>query len=190
MKKFFDFYKVFDRQFWILVGALLVLTAISFGLQSMLFRTDAMPEFGEIRIGELTFGKILNIAVFVAIFGFTGWLNIRQNIVAQGKKIKMLIISICLSLGMIMFMYISVIAAYPWWIMVLCFVAIMYCEYVQHRQKIDTGRTYVVVAVALAYCVGAYLAMLLNKINPTIDNYGAFVLMITTLSVWFWPAGE
>ena len=191
MEKIKNFFaKWFDDEFGSALISLIIVTTISITVQCILLWTDALSLVSEFNLGTLSFGMVLDIVLFVAILVFALWTNNGPDtFIFLGTMGKGRVCLLFLTLSVIA-AYISVIFVYQWWVLLLSIAVLFLSEYALRRLKADDDRINLAFGIALIYCVGAYFAMLINNLEPTIDLWGLFAIMVTSIILYFKPAFE
>ena len=182
--------KWFDDEFWGAFLSLVVVCIISVCVQSFLFWADDLSLLSGFHIGTLSFGMVADVVLFATILAFALWTNNGPDtFMFLGTMGKGRVCLFFITLATIA-LYVSVIFAYLWWVLVLAIAVIFICEHALLRLKADDSRINLAFGVALIYCVGAYIALLLNDLVPAISLYGAFAIAVISLVMFFKPAME
>lgn len=179
MGKIKNLLSCFDEEFWSDVFALVVLLAISIGVQSLVFW-----------FGGFTIGTLIDVLLFIALIVWgKSLIHADNTFVYKGTAKKGWICVLCLFLTVIA-MYFSVVGIYLRLLLAVSFAMFVFCCIVLERMNVDTARLFFVLGLALFYCIGAYIAMLVNSIEPSISRGGIALISLVMLYVWFKPAFE
>lgn len=163
----------FSSEILVIFIALIVLTAILIGLQSLLIWIGGL--FTSIENLGITIDAILGFVLLFPLFLGAVFTNHEGN----GN--------ILVGLLAIMGIYISVVWYFHAGILVGCIVLL--CQSLRRLDKIGADPIWIHCGMSahLLYCIGAYFAMIFNGLEPASSVYGIVILSIVTLCIWFVP---
>lgn len=180
MRKTGDFKgSLVNGEFCLGIPFLLIISALSIGVQGLLVRIGGLfpsVEYLSIAI-DAVFGGILLLLMHLKIdlIRFTIGERAKENLLwcFMVEQAVIYIYVVCwghwlvLAIGLLL---LSSSARLP--------------EYEYHRA---CSEVYETECICLLYSIGAYVALLLNGIEPAASIYGIIVLLIVTLIMWFVP---
>lgn len=163
------------------VLAIILVFAVS--LQSLLFWIGGLlPAW---HLGYLSMGVILNLLVFSPIV-WMFWEIGRDHYFFPYKGTKelgaffgfiVMFLSLCA--------YIYITSFYSGQALILTVLLLMVCIGRLTGIDADVPRLCTVAGILYIYCLGGYLAMLINGLAPAIDIYGLTLLIFVTAVLWF-----
>lgn len=183
MSKVKDLLKCFDGEFLNAFFGLIIALALSIGIQSFFFW------FGELSSTPENVGYFLDIGVFVIWVLFASNADNSDLFPFKGTKEKGAIYLNAVwvaTVGVYAYMF----CAIDVWAPALCFVVMLWGWIMLKKLYADTDILSYTVGISLFYCIGTYVAMLLNGIAPLVDVYGIVLLALAALIVWFKPVFE
>lgn len=183
MRKGKDLLKCFDGEFLNAFFGLIVALALSIGIQSFFFW------FGELSSTPENVGYFLDIGVFVIWVLFASNTDDADLFPFKGTKEKGVIylnVVWAATIGAYAYMFCAIDA----WALALCLVVMLWGWIMLEKLSANTDILSYTIGISLFYCIGTYVAMLLNGIAPFIDVYGITLLSLAALIVWFKPVFE
>lgn len=169
----------FDVEFWSNCIALVVLLAISIGVQSLVFW-----------LAGYTIGTLIDALLFVALIVWgKSLIHADNTFVYKGTNKKGWFCVLCMFLAVIA-VYFSVVGIYLQSLLAVSLVVFVFCGIWLEKMNADTARLFFVLGLALFYCIGAYFAMFINGIDTPIERSGVYLISGVTLLVWFKPTFE
>ena len=166
----------FGEEFWELFIVVLVASAVSVGVQSLLMWIGGLcPSVQNL---GLTIDAILFMLLVLPAFIGAGLTNHRGN----GN--------ILVGLTAIMGIYISVVWYFHAGILVGCLVLLFSAMWRLHKLGVDTFWLAIGVYSYVCYGIGAYFAMIFNGFEPAINLYGIVILIIAAICILLIPVTE
>ena len=160
-------------EFWGLLTVLIAMTAMLFGLQSVI-----------IRIGEL-FPSVECLGIAIdAVLGFIliAPLFLGSSLTEHEGNGNMFVASLA-----IMGIYVSVVWYFNWFCFIACIVILWFNLRWLEKLGGDVLWIYCGACFYILYCIGAYFALLINNFAPAADIYGIAVLSAAAIVGWMYP---
>ncbi len=170
---------LFDGEFCLGIPFLLIISALSIGFQSLLvWFCGLFPSVEHLGIAMdyLFWGILLMLMdLKIDLIRFTIDQRAKENLMC-GFMVEQAVI------------YIYVVCWGHWLLLVIGLLLLSSSlnlhEYEYHRA---CSEVYEAECICLLYSIGAYVALLLNGIEPVANIYGIIVLSLVTLILWFAP---
>ncbi len=168
-----------DGEFCLGIPLFLIISALSIGVQSLLVKIGGLfPSIEYLGIAiDAIFAEILLLLMYIKIdlIRFTIGQRDKENLMG-GFLAEQAVI------------YLYVVGWGHWLVLAIGLIllssSVSLSEYEYHR---ECSEVYEAKCVCLLYSIGAYVALLLNGIEPAANIYGIIVLLIVTLIMWFAP---
>ena len=84
--------------------------------------------------------------------------------------------------------YISIIATYLWWVLLLSLVIFIFCGIILENMGAHIGILFIRMCIMLIYTIGTYFAMSINDLEPAIDTFGITWLLCVTALIWMYSS--
>ena len=187
MGKIKDFLSLlFDGEFCLGIPFLLIISALSIGFQSLLvWFCGLFPSVEHLGMSvehlgiamDYLFGVILLLLMYLKIdlIRFTIDQRAKENLMCGFMAEQAVIYIYVVFWGHFLVLVIGLL---------LLSSLLDLHEYEYHRQCVEVYETE---CICLLYSIGAYVALLLNGIEPAANIYGIIVLSLVTLIMWFAP---
>ena len=169
--------KWFDGEFWAMILFLVMMAAVSIGIQSLLVWVGGLfPSVEDCgRTIDAVLCALLILPIFIGV-GLGSNFNGSWNIL--------------LALLAIIGIYICVVFWFNWFLFGGCLILLLFNLIRLDRIGCESLWIYGGVCAYLTYCIGAYFAVVFNGIEPAVGICGITILSLVTLGVWLKPALE
>jgi hypothetical protein len=172
--------KYFDERFWSELLALVIVVAVSIGLQCLLFSLGSV-------LNGAKLGMILDIVLFTLLMmAVVPMLNGSDLLLPLSARKSGMIFVACIWLA-IAGIYVCVIYPLSVWWLIMCLLLLLLNWISLEKAGADTSLLSITVGMGLFYILGTYFAMLLNNIEPAIGGIGILAVAVATLVLWFKP---
>lgn len=197
MKKFiYNLRMFFGEDGWRELVYFCICVVVSTLIQSLLFWVGDLPFLKRFDLWGLGCGIILDVilGVFVLVWSWVIFKRpdtfplIPETPPAVSKE-TFIVTIICSLIAA----YICTVFYFQWLLFGLSLVLIVACGLKLIRDMNIVGNPEIVsfaIGIPLAYCVGAYFALLTVGREPAMDAYGITILSIACFAVWMYPALE
>ena len=171
--------------FWITCFNVLILATISIGIQSLLLWIGTFPYMAELHIGTLSCGMILNTALFIVVLGWAWRRLIGPDTFIYKGTTKKGWIFVLLSLLGISVIYIDTAFVHSWSVLAVSIIVLILCRILLAKLRTNTYQVDESFGITLMFCVGTYVAMLINSMEPAIDVYGITTILLFSIVMIF-----